>query len=66
VAKKMTKEQAEMVEMLTIPTFLNRTINEKVTSVGFQNVDGILYKVDAEGNLYNSKTNKLKGRKDTK
>lgn len=50
--------------MLTIPTFLNRTINEKITSVGFQTVDSILYKVDADGNLFNAKTNKLKSRKD--
>lgn len=64
MVKKITPQEAEMIEMLTIPTFLNRTINEKITSVGFQTVDSILYKVDADGNLFNAKTNKLKSRKD--
>jgi hypothetical protein len=46
--------------MLTIPTFLNRTINPDKVAVGYTNVDGKLYKVDSEGNLFDAHTNKLK------
>ena len=57
----MTKaEKAIQDEMLAIPTFLNRQINPDVQSVGFETVDGVLYKKDDKGNLYNAKTNKLK------
>jgi hypothetical protein len=54
--KKITVED----EMLTIPTFLNRTINPDKVAVGYTNVDGKLYKVDSEGNLFDAHTNKLK------
>jgi len=60
VAKKMTKAEAETAEMLTIPTFLNRAINPHKVAVGYQIVDGELFKVDGDGNLFNAKTNKLK------
>ena len=57
----MTKaEKAIQDEMLAIPTFLNRQINPDVQSVGFETIDGNLYKKDDKGNLYNAKTNKLK------
>jgi len=57
----MTKaEKAIQDEMLAIPTFLNRQINPDVQSVGFETIDGVLYKKDDKGNLYNAKTNKLK------
>jgi len=54
--KTMTVED----EMLTIPNFLNRTINPEKVAVGYTNVDGKLYKVDSEGNLFDAHTNKLK------
>ena len=60
MAKKMTKAEAETAEMLTIPTFLNRTINPENVAVGYTNIDGKLYKVDSEGNLFDAHTNKLK------
>ena len=57
----MTKaEKAIQDEMMAIPTFLNRVISEGNVSVGFETVDGVLYKKDDRGNLYNAKTNKLK------
>ena len=54
--KKMTVED----ELLAIPNFLNRTINPEKVAVGYSNVDGKLYKVDEEGNLFDAHTNKLK------
>ena len=60
MAKKMTKAEAETAEMLTIPTFLNRAINPEKVAVDYTNVDGKLYKVDSEGNLFDAHTNKLK------
>jgi len=54
--KKMTVED----ELLAIPNFLNRTISPEKVAVGYQIVDGELFKVDGEGNLFNAKTNKLK------
>ena len=57
----MTKaEKAIQDEMMAIPTFLNRVISKGNVSVGFENVDGKLYKKDTDGNLYDSETNKLK------
>lgn len=56
MAKKMTVED----ELLTIPNFLRREISPGNFAVGYTNVDGKLYKVDAEGNLYDAHTNKLK------
>jgi hypothetical protein len=57
----MTKaEKAIQDEMMAIPTFLNRVISKGNVSVGFENVDGKLYKKDADGNLYDAETNKLK------
>lgn len=60
MAKKMTKAEAVTAEMLTIPTFLNRAINPEKVAVDYTNVDGKLYKVDSEGNLFDAHTNKLK------
>jgi len=54
------KEKAIQDEMMAIPTFLNRVISEGNVSVGFENVDGKLYKKDTDGNLYDADTNKLK------
>jgi|TARA_B110000967_G_scaffold175954_1_gene189091 hypothetical protein len=54
------KEKAIQDEMMAIPTFLNRVISEGNVSVGFENVDGKLYKKDTDGNLYDANTNKLK------
>ena len=54
------KEKAIQDEMMAIPTFLNRVISEGNVSVGFENVDGKLYKKDTDGNFYDANTNKLK------
>ena len=57
----MTKaEKAIQDEMMAIPTFLNRVISKGNVSVGFETVDGKLYKKDTDGNLYDAETNKLK------
>ena len=45
---------------LTIPNFLRREISPGNVAVGYTNVDGKLYKVDSEGNLFDAHTNKLK------
>lgn len=54
--KKMTVED----ELLAIPKFLNRRINPEKVAVGYETVEGKLYKVDSEGNLFDAHTNKLK------
>ena len=54
------KKMTAIDEMLEIPTFLQRAINPEVNMVGYERVDGKLYKVDEAGNLYNANTNKLK------
>ena len=54
--KTMTVED----EMLTIPNFIRREISPGNVAVGYTNIDGKLYKVDSEGNLFDAHTNKLK------
>lgn len=56
----MSKKKAVFQEELTIPTFLDRVISKGNVSVGFETVDGKLYKKDTDGNLYDAETNKLK------
>jgi len=56
----MARKQKVDHDFPVIPTFLNRQINPEKDAVGYQNVDGKLYKVDAEGNLFDADTNKLK------
>lgn len=54
--KKMTVEE----ELLTIPNFLRREISPDNIAVRYENVEGKLYKVDAEGNYYDAHTNKMR------
>jgi hypothetical protein len=60
MAKSKSKSAADVDDLLTIPTFLDRRIADGKMAVGYKTVDGKLYKVDEEGNLFDANTNKLK------
>jgi len=53
----MTKKKDDL---LTIPTFLDRKIDENIVAVMYKMIDDVLYKVDANGQCYTAKNNRLK------